>query len=377
MKISVTRTTIPTTDAPADDEFEVSLFGPGKGESVVVHIGGGKWVIVDSCTDRGSTRPISLEYLERLGVDVSHQVVSVIATHWHDDHIRGLGQIVEAATSARFVCSVALRHREAIEMVLSGTSAQISSAPSGVDEMGEVLRHIRERTRADRFRRPTFAQADLPLLDFHASKGHPFDAYAVALSPSNETIFKSIVALVGNYENAAPKRAILSPGANETSVVVWFTFGQISVLLGGDLEHTADPASGWNAVVAQHNPERGRAAIFKVPHHGSENADCDAVWSNLLDTEVAAILTTYTAGKTARPSTNDLERIIKRTPNRFVASQPKLSPGATRRGVVGRMARRRITGAARGNCGHIRIRSTVRSENSKFTLSLQIPAEQF
>ena len=39
-------------DPPASDVFEVSIFGPGKGESIVVHIGNGRWIVVDSCRDQ-------------------------------------------------------------------------------------------------------------------------------------------------------------------------------------------------------------------------------------------------------------------------------------------------------------------------------------
>ena len=40
-----------TGDPPGDEEFELTLFGPGYGESIVMHVGAGEWVIVDSCLD--------------------------------------------------------------------------------------------------------------------------------------------------------------------------------------------------------------------------------------------------------------------------------------------------------------------------------------
>ena len=36
---------------PRTDELEVSLFGPGVGECVIVHLGAGEWMVVDSCLD--------------------------------------------------------------------------------------------------------------------------------------------------------------------------------------------------------------------------------------------------------------------------------------------------------------------------------------
>jgi hypothetical protein len=32
---------------PADDQIEVSLFGPGYGECCLIHIGNGKWIVVE------------------------------------------------------------------------------------------------------------------------------------------------------------------------------------------------------------------------------------------------------------------------------------------------------------------------------------------
>lgn len=104
----------PVLTAPDPDEAEISLFGPGYGECVVVHLGGGKWLINDSCLDETKRHPIALRYLAELGVDVGTQVAMVVASHWHDDHVRGLGAVYEACTSATFVCASALNSRESL-----------------------------------------------------------------------------------------------------------------------------------------------------------------------------------------------------------------------------------------------------------------------
>ena len=83
---------------PSYDEFELTLLGSGYGESIVMHVGEGAWVLVDSC---GRTdAPAALEYLKILGVDPGEAVKLIVASHWHDDHIRGIGQVVPGAGSA-------------------------------------------------------------------------------------------------------------------------------------------------------------------------------------------------------------------------------------------------------------------------------------
>lgn len=46
---------------PGDDEFELTLLGPGYGESVILHIGAGVWIVVDSCGRADA--PAALDYL--------------------------------------------------------------------------------------------------------------------------------------------------------------------------------------------------------------------------------------------------------------------------------------------------------------------------
>lgn len=90
--------------APSSDEIEVSLLGPGFGEAVVAHLGLGNWALIDSClTPEGE--PAGLEYLEILGVDPA-DVVLIVASHWHDDHIGGMAKLVQACSNARFAYSV-------------------------------------------------------------------------------------------------------------------------------------------------------------------------------------------------------------------------------------------------------------------------------
>lgn len=74
------------TDSPGRDLIEVSIFGPGKGESVLVHLGQNQWIIVDSCIAPRTREIPALEYLDQIGVDASTQVRLIVATHAHDDH---------------------------------------------------------------------------------------------------------------------------------------------------------------------------------------------------------------------------------------------------------------------------------------------------
>src|SRR4051812_4423421 len=104
---------------PAPDELEVSVFGPGVGEGILVHLGGGDWIVVDSCVDRTVMpgEPAALGYLQSLRVDPAQAIRLVVVTHWHDDHIGGIGRVFEKASSAKLACSAALTSSEFLTLM--------------------------------------------------------------------------------------------------------------------------------------------------------------------------------------------------------------------------------------------------------------------
>jgi glyoxylase-like metal-dependent hydrolase (beta-lactamase superfamily II) len=63
-------------------------------------LGSGHWIIVDSCRNSRTRRPVALEYFEHIGAQAD-SVILIVATHWHDDHISGLAATLEACTKAR------------------------------------------------------------------------------------------------------------------------------------------------------------------------------------------------------------------------------------------------------------------------------------
>src|SRR6266568_2380652 len=103
--------------APKRDEIELSVFGPGFGECLLLHLGHGEWLLVDSCVDQRRREQPALAYLNRIGVDSEQAVKVIVTTHWHDDHIRGMAEVVSTCAAARFVCPAALRQTEMLVLL--------------------------------------------------------------------------------------------------------------------------------------------------------------------------------------------------------------------------------------------------------------------
>ena len=77
-----------------------------------MHIGGGRWIVVDSFIDSRTKQPVALSYLSLLGVDAAAAIRLFIVTHWHDDHMRGASRLLASAANAIFCCSIALSKDE-------------------------------------------------------------------------------------------------------------------------------------------------------------------------------------------------------------------------------------------------------------------------
>lgn len=102
---------------PKADEFELTIFGPGVGECILMHLGDGNWFVIDSCRIPGSKTPAAIAYLEKLKIDPSSAIQSILATHWHDDHVKGLADIVRRCPQATFAMSAALEQAQFFQLV--------------------------------------------------------------------------------------------------------------------------------------------------------------------------------------------------------------------------------------------------------------------
>lgn len=278
--------------SPKVDEIEVSFFGPGYGECILIHIGEHKWIVVDSCfnTERHS---VVLDYLNSLGVNPSEAVCLVVATHWHDDHIRGIGELVEVCDKAIFCCASALGKEEFLSALAALERRPATSGGSGLRELFNVFSLLAKRKATCKF-----AISNRLILNQN-------DCMIWSLSPSDkayEAFLQQIAQLIPREEG---KRRIPSLMPNEAAVVLLVTIRGTTILLGADLEKR-----GWLEVLDSSTAPNRKASVFKIPHHGSENAHEDRVWNEMLEKEPIVALTPWRRGGRELPTKNDARRIL-------------------------------------------------------------------
>jgi hypothetical protein len=333
---------------------------------VAVHIGDNQWVLVDSCVEPESCEPASLSYLGGLGVDVSTAVKLVVATHWHDDHIRGISTLFRECTSAKFVLSAALQTDEFLTLLALYDQPMMRDS-SGLDEFVSIFRVLKERCGASWGQLPRFAVADRTLLRTPISLSQESVlAQVFSLSPCDAALLQAQLAFSRLLPAPiSPKRRIASPSQNEAAVALWFQIGGRSLLLGSDLERSGNPKLGWNAILDDSTVVTGQAEAFKIAHHGAESGHESRVWTDLLCPEPFAVLSPFRSGGTVLPTPADVDRIRGLTPNAYITAPSRRKQHKWDSKVVRDMVRqsaRTIQNADHG-WGQVRVRSLVPEEN--------------
>jgi hypothetical protein len=298
---------------PAADEIEVTLFGPGYGEAIAVHLGDGAWLLVDSCIDPDSRAPASGAYLDEIGV-VPDQVRAIVASHWHDDHVRGISQLASKYAEADFVMSAVFNDTEASAFLSAYNSESSSGLSRGAKELFSAVE--------DRANVAYALHKSLVIDDNFAAR----PVRVTALSPL-PAAFSQCIAHFAQY---LPKRGDAMNHAPEIhpnleAIVLHIDLDDDAILLGSDLEDHGK--LGWRAVIADRwSGSRRPATAYKVAHHGSCTGDCPEIWATLLQTEPMVCLTPYTLAGRRLPTDDDKQRVRGNTPHAYIASGASRSP---------------------------------------------------
>ncbi len=359
---------------PRSDELEVSLFGPGYGEAIAVHIGGGKWLLIDSCTASGPVTPLHLQYLNAIGVDAATSVILIVISHWHDDHVRGIASVVRACPSAKVALSNALREVEFLTLASLYDKRPLPEG-SGVDELVAVLGYLSEAKReAASSRSPMFATVDRSLLrEDLALPNRTIQASVFALSPSDAATLRSKLAFATLIPVPGAERSrIASITPNQSCVAILVEIGHDILLFGSDLEATRDADMGWSAVLTSVTVVNRVASVYKLPHHGGFSAHDNRVWTSLLVKDPYALLTAFQRGAAPLPSDADISRIVGLTPKAFATGLPSRRRWRPHERVVGEMvgdATRSVVEIVAAT-GHIRLRKLMTERDLDWTVEL-------
>lgn len=361
------------SESPNDGELEVSIFGPGYGEAIALHVGFGKWILVDSCLEPESGKPAQLQYLENLGIDASSAVKLIVATHWHDDHVQGMGSLVRECKSAEVAVSSALKS-EHFSALIKLYGDGVFPGSSGVTEFVNVFRILDDRkTTGAKINVAKLAVLDKLLYkDAIRVNAKDYEVEIHSLSPSDSAIISAQLDFHQRIPEAGTrKKRIICPNTNNTSVVLWVTIGNHRILLGSDLQKTSDPKTGWTVIINESQAIQEKASVYKVAHHGAESSHDPDIWSKLLSDKPFALLSPYMVADNYLPGDEDLRRLAALTPRGYITAPPnrkkfKASDRVVRDMVEG--VTKSIQSVNTG-WGQIRLRRSI-EENADYQIEL-------
>jgi len=302
------------TVPPTPTQFEFSLLGRGSayGESIVLHLGDNKWGIIDTCLNPKTKVPIALEYLSDISVPFDN-VVFIVSTHWHQDHVTGIASLAEQCEKAEIYLSAALNCVE--YKCFIGFNGDISSQFNPARAFKKLVDYIGKSNR-----RLKTAEQDKVLY-----RGKIADKVLMltALSPNDatknhfqQTQLKELNNIIGGIE-----KSITKPKPNLQSIVALVTIEDFGVLLGADLEVTKAVELGWNGVL-QSKMISQKASIFKVPHHGSENGFDKQIWNILLTSNSHLSITPIKTGQTVLPKQTMVNELFNYAPKSYITANP-------------------------------------------------------
>lgn len=341
---------------PADDEIEISVFGPGYGESILVHIGDQQWFVIDSCIDFLSKEPASLNYLKKLNIDPSKVIKQIIITHWHDDHIKGIAQVINACPYASIICSAALQSDEFLKLSeLYGCKTLGGSL--GLGEFKEIIEILIEKGFSTKKGTLIYTMADRLLFKRTLNNGKVCSIYS--LSPS-DLDFKAAQSQFLKFLPAGylpPKRSLVATSPNYAAIVLWISIGETNFLLGSDLEESGNPLSGWSVILSSPVFSKEKAFFFKIPHHGSKTGHHPEVWTKLLYEDNICVLTPWQKGNDVLPKKEDVDRICSLSKEAYTTAHLRSSK-IKRNHTVDKTIRETVRNirAIETSTGHVRIR---------------------
>ncbi len=357
---------------PKAHDVEVSLFGPGFGEAIVIHLPVDQWLIIDSCISANRSAVAPLEYLQQIGVDVSKNVKAVVATHWHDDHVGGISEILRSCTSADFFCSSAL-HCDEFMALANAFSGRSTIERPGTKEIHKAFCTLVEEVNAKKRDRLNWAHNGTLLVnDVQLLGDKSVETKIYCLVPSSTSVtnskaqFASLLPKPGAFRKALP-----SVQSNEPSIALHISVGDVCVVLGGDVESYKDPMIGWASVLTDRRRPQVKADLYKGSHHGSITGFHSEAYSALLSSPIT-ILTPFVLGRHILPKRDDIKRMIRMSTQAFITSRP----GNQRRARRGRVVEAWINEVAKSRIpmrfgdGLIRCRKSVVTDGAPWTVEL-------
>ena len=298
---------------PNANELEICGFGPGYGESILLHLPYVGWGVIDSCEVKIDKQNfiLPLQYLlETFENNKLPELAFIILTHPHEDHYKGLDKIIfEYPGDIQRICRYnGVGIRELQEYLIRNKIGHNEQLP-GLIEVFRAFRIAKEKGIQERFLSEltdVIEYKDIDVEGFGKT-----DVILKALSPSSGSAIKYTEMLYNVIpKNGEPLKLVNDTAHNLISVSLLLIIGDLQILFAGDLENYSSEDIGWKSLLKNLDCPHLWTDLIKVAHHGSKSGFNDSAWkAHRSKSKPISIITPFVKGNTYLPESSDIESI--------------------------------------------------------------------
>lgn len=286
---------------PATDTIEVTVLGPGYGESIVLHLPGFGWGVIDSCTFENSSLP--LHYLKALQVS---NLSFVFLSHPHQDHFEGLDEVIDAFQTLEWIGRY--NGNSIRELKKYWVRQDMANATKVSDSLSRVFNSMNDATkRGARFLK---LSEMVTLARNGQGTSKPYSTKLIVLSPSGMSEESYADALRRHLPRVNKKmKTLRDTDYNLIASAIWIEVNNVRLLLGSDVEKGTFRQTGWKGIVSSPTCPNLEIGAIKVAHHGSSSAHHQEAWTKHKKGNPISMVTPFINGKTVLPGQSDFVRI--------------------------------------------------------------------
>jgi len=313
----------------------VAVFGPGKGEAIVVRLPDKRIGVVDGCREPRSgnhhghgdpVRELLAAFAEYGGDPVAAQRLAFVClTHPHDDHYAGLGRMMDAYSGRierLWMPPDSARYQKDLLTYLDKTRDDTTN----LLDAGELKGLARVIEQQDQL-------IDLPDVEFHIARAgvramREFgkrrccgrELEITMCSPTDRDIHfasRHLTESIKNVLNGLRGTHYPNPDPNVISASLLIRWGKAKVLLAGDLLSGTNKYGGWGEAGKLIN---GPVQVVNVAHHASSGAHDAELWARMKPK--LAIVTPYRRAKENNPPRPEMVRQLLESGAKVVITSP-------------------------------------------------------
>jgi len=307
--------------APQKGKLTLYVFGPGFGESQVVALPDGRWMVIDSCAHDQVNLPLELlRHFDAQAIDL------LAITHPDLDHYRGLPELIAAFEGRVKRLWRYPGFQTARDIILYLEREESSNKSFG--EMRRMHDAMLPLMKSGRGREAVYDTRLLPEPD-------DYRVYSIGPCPQEKTyegeqlgkLFQRVSE--GEKLTNEQKRWLMGE-ANRLSLAIVIWWGEIGILLGGDVESDdKSPDRGWPGILAVMNEDETLGLIeglriVKIPHHGSQGAFSERAWKHHASKGPVelAVATRFNRGSNPPPQPSGLDKLLPYAQKLALTSPP-------------------------------------------------------